>query len=587
MVDPSIIDTPAFKLIEEEYKEEIKKGPDYICDICWKTEYRINVIVLDPSKYDKKLFDKCHTGKSMWICKSCDKAMKKKKMPMQAQANGLELCPKYDELENLCPLELMLVSQIMPFMFIIAKTKGAQHGLKGQCVLVPADLKKIQTVLPRSCDDEYLIPLALKRRLTDTSAFRKQHIRPAAVNKALCKLKEINPHYKNVSIDDSWADVSRRSDPELWKLLTDENAENNDSNDDLIDSDDEIDDNDHAKEKEQRISSGLHPTVLHNVDGPNISSSDIVNIAPGENQIPVSFTSEPDWEALAYPREFSTGINHYNQDREVKITPVKYVHARLKCCDDRFAANPQYLFSMLDFIEKSAVESSIHFAQRKQFQSEITAGQLRDSNNVSNMISEDQIFASFKNIRCTPQYFKNMMLDVLAKIRQFGAYTFFLTCSAGEFYWTEVIQVVARQYGENLTDEQVNGMEWNTKLNYLKRNPVLVARHIDYIFHKLWGKVILSGMHPIGQILNYDERREFQNRGTEHIHAPIHVLGAPKIDENDDSEVTEFIDKYITCALPNNDSYPELTKLVNTVQTHKHTFTCRKKKGVTCRFNAP
>ena len=70
----------------------------------------------------------------------------------------------------------MLVSQIIPFMFIVPKHKGAQQGLKGQCVMVPANLKKIQTVLPRSCSDEYLISLALKRRLTDTSVVNKQNI---------------------------------------------------------------------------------------------------------------------------------------------------------------------------------------------------------------------------------------------------------------------------------------------------------------------------------------------------------------------------------------------------------------------------
>ena len=52
-------------------------------------------------------------------------------MPIQAQKNNLELCPKIEELENLCPLELMSISSIIPFMFIVAKTKGAQHGLKG------------------------------------------------------------------------------------------------------------------------------------------------------------------------------------------------------------------------------------------------------------------------------------------------------------------------------------------------------------------------------------------------------------------------------------------------------------------------
>ena len=64
----------------------------------------------------------------------------------------------------------------------------------------------------------------------------------------------------------------------------------------------------------------------------------------------------------------------------------------------------------------------------------------------------------------------------------------------------------------------------------------------------------MSGMHPIGQILNFDGRKELQNRGTEHMHAPFHVVDAPKIDENNNSEVDKyFIDKYITCALPDEE----------------------------------
>ena len=209
------------------------------------------------------------------------------------------------------------------------------------------------------------------------------------------------------------------------------------------------------------------------------SPNEIVNIAPGEGQIPVSFTSEPNWEALAFPKDYSTGRNHFNEEREIPITPSKYVHTRLKCCDDRFASNPQYIFHALDWIERNAVASSVHFAERKQFQSEISVGQLVNHSNVRKMISEDQIFSSFKNIRGTPQYFHNMLLDALAKIRQFGVYTFFLSCSVAEFHWTEIIQVVARQYGELVTDEQVNAMDWSTKVNYLKINPVLVARQID------------------------------------------------------------------------------------------------------------
>ena len=127
------------------------------------------------------------------------------------------------------------------------------------------------------------------------------------------------------------------------------------------------------------------------------------------------------------------------------MTPSKYVHARLKCCDDRFAANLQYIFHVLDWIEWNAVASSVHFAERKHFQSDINVGQLVNHDNVGRMASDDQIFSSFENIRGTPQYLCNMLLDVLAKTRQFGMYNFFLTCSAAEFHWTEIIQVVARQ----------------------------------------------------------------------------------------------------------------------------------------------
>ena len=45
-----------------------------------------------------------------------------------------------------------------------------------------------------------------------------------------------------------------------------------------------------------------------------------------------------------------------------------------------------------------------------------------------------------------------------------------------------------------------------------------------------------------------------------------------------------FIDKYITCALPDE---TKLSNLVKRMQTHHHTTTCRKTYGVAYRFNTP
>ena len=49
--------------------------------------------------------------------------MTKSKMLMQAHSNGLGHCLDVKELEDPCPHEVMLVSQITQYMFIVGKRK--------------------------------------------------------------------------------------------------------------------------------------------------------------------------------------------------------------------------------------------------------------------------------------------------------------------------------------------------------------------------------------------------------------------------------------------------------------------------------
>ena len=108
-------------------------------------------------------------------------------------------------------------------MLITPKNTSEQWGLKGQRVLIPADLKKIQTSLPRIFNDDHLITLALKRRLSDRRYVDKQLIGPGLVNRVLTKLIEVNPLYQNIQIDLSWKNVSHDSDLELWNILPEKN----------------------------------------------------------------------------------------------------------------------------------------------------------------------------------------------------------------------------------------------------------------------------------------------------------------------------------------------------------------------------
>ena len=123
---------------------------------------------------------------------------------------------------------------------------------------MPADLEKIQTILPRSFEEEYLTSLALKRQLTDKSVVSKEEICPALVTAALQKLPQINSFYSNITIHNEWEDLCEQSDPVLWNLLSDKNTREP-NNKDQTDSDDDMEGKDKFKERELKESSSNFP----------------------------------------------------------------------------------------------------------------------------------------------------------------------------------------------------------------------------------------------------------------------------------------------------------------------------------------
>ena len=98
----------------------------------------------------------------------------------------------------------------------------------------------------------------------------------------------------------------------------------------------------------------------------------------------------------------------------------------------------------------------------------------------------------------------------------------------------------------------------------------------------------MSPAHPIGHVKDYFIRLEFQQRGSPHIHCLFWIDDAPKLDENSDNEISRFVDKYISCELPDKSKQPKLYEIVTTVQMHSkaHTKTCFKNSS-SCRFHFP
>ena len=117
---------------------KVKIGPEFVCTSCHRMMYKKCVVPFNRTKYKKPSFDVlnnvfcdefkhvCSDGKQ-WVCKTCDSALTRGNMPLQAKANGLQLQPIPPELSSLNALELRLISLRIPFMKMVALPSGKQQ----------------------------------------------------------------------------------------------------------------------------------------------------------------------------------------------------------------------------------------------------------------------------------------------------------------------------------------------------------------------------------------------------------------------------------------------------------------------------
>ena len=317
----------------------------------------------------------------------------------------------------------------------------------------------------------------------------------------------------------------------------------------------------------------------------------ILCIAPGEGNIPEIVLK---MEAKCFPVEFPDASNTFNEHREDKLSPSRYFNARIFSADNRFARNPEYIFFALYATEVQQIWDNISIALRRGNTKttdgrEITASMLTDREEVKKLIKRDEGYKFLAKIRGTPAYWEKSKKDVFAMIRQLGIPTFFVTFSAADRRWIEIDNAILISQGKQpMTVEQHMNMTWEDHCNIIMSNPAAAAKMFQERVYTFVNNVILSPANPIGKVEDYYYRTEFQQRGWPHIHMIVWVKDAPVFDEDPDEEIVEFIDKYISCELPNENDDHELHEIVSNVQMHtkRHTKSCRK-TGQVCRFNFP
>ena len=213
----------------------------------------------------------------------------------------------------------------------------------------------------------------------------------------------------------------------------------------------------------------------------------------------------------------------------------------------------------------------------------VNAGMLKNSSLVQDLIRTEHAYKFLKNICGSPAYWQHQLYEVLAMIRSLGIPTWFLTLSAADLHWPEMIQATMCQYGEIITKEEVAKMDWQTKSDKLQSNPVTGVQVFQHHVEAFFSEYLLSSDHPVGDIHDHVIKIEFQERGTPHAHCLLWARNAPHIDVDSDEDVCKYIDEHISGTVPSDDQ--ELKELILRLETHSHSAYCR--RNGSCQFGFP
>ena len=544
-------------------------------------------------------------------------------MPPMSNQNSLQLMDltSYEEL-HLTELENSMIALNIIFQKVFNLPKSRWPGMKDKTVNIPifeTDVLKTIESLPRTPSDAGIIPVNFKRKLMYKNSHMTQYISVPKIMKALNTLKELgNKYYQFVPQNVNFEDECREHDLEGFRFIYPEDEITcEDSN--VKEQINELESDDEESEKEENeyqkhdsvkkwqfeynkstCFSNNYPEISYKED-----HGDKISVAPGEGKTPSNILQENDWDLKSFPCLLPDGENSLHSKREIKLSEQDYFTQRILNKDDRFATSPAYVFAAVAYVEKKQIEGRKGISFQR--------GKASTSDGITTYSLENP-FSVLDNVKNTPRYWQKTRYELLARMENLGPFQYFFTLSCADMRWPENFTALLRDqtitYVENnfIEEVYVNGkklmdylIQNQSKHSFIKKNLL----NATLTFHnrvKMFVKhIIMSKSNPMC-IKNYSYKVEFALRGAGHIHgvlwvdwenfkstntqlikdAFIKIKNEEILSKEDKKCIAEFADLSIQCTLKD----PKTKEIVEEVQMHHHTHSCRK-YCEKCRFYYP
>ena len=244
---------------------------------------------------------------------------------------------------------------------------------------------------------------------------------------------------------------------------------NQDNNVIVLDSDDEQDEDFNVIHRDTLLHD---PQVMH-LDPEMCPSS--LTYAPGEGCKPLSIFQDKDVEYLAFPTIFC------GQRRREKKHSVPYSDmCKYELCsvDRRVAKNiPNMFFKLKKLQMKSVIaKRSLLMRRCKTKGFKIAVRQVLDDEERAKIVRLDEGYYIFRDIRNSPAYLAKKRKEAFAMIRQIGFPSVFISQSAAETKWPELLKALGQTVeNKTYTNEEIENMDFETKSKLIRGDSATVV----------------------------------------------------------------------------------------------------------------
>lgn len=490
------------------------------------------------------------------LCSTCRRDINKGKVPTLALSNGFYYADIPECLKKSNRIEERLLALRHPFQQIwtVAGAHG-QFRSKGAINNIPVDFDTTVKQFPRNISDTNIIPVQLAKKMSYVKNYMEGNVNIENVWQAALFLNESTCYKEHgATLDEQWiSTISEhiRNNPYVPPEGSDQQGG--------IDEDD--------------IPVGTSETLFGGSDG--------IRMAPGEKSTPLSILRDTDSDFLSFPKVLcGEPIKPISDGKPVSYASV--IKSLIRHFDRR-AVRTDVLFYIdaKKLVQHLSSKLNVVLRQSKNKQN-LTTADVLNGEKMDNLLKKDEAFKIFSSVRSSPEYWKVEKANVMAMIRQLDIPTLFITLSAAETKWPELLVILKKVVDSVvISEDDTKDLTSSEIARLIQSDAPTCARYFDRRFREL--KSTWKAPHgPFGNLdlQNHYYRIEFQARGSPHVHMLAWLKDAPIYSEsNNENEVCQFVDKVISCKAYTPEENPLMAELVNSRQRHKHTRTCYKKSN--------